>query len=152
MRISTQLVVCIITLVAGCNRGDNSTASTQPIESTTLRKEYEAAFTSGTAGRPANLIAAVHAESEPIAAVALRVTPAEEKKFSAGRFDDDANQKRVDKSIYILKDFGVHLDPAAAFLERSQTKTNRLSGAKLELLARLLEQNVESLKTTPAKK
>src|SRR4051794_1467552 len=101
--------------LAACDRSTVDTsastpASTQPVESKVLRAELESAYADATAGKPDYQVKATRADADRVAPVVLKATPDQEKRFAAGKFDDDGNRQRVKKQMDLLKDFGTNGD------------------------------------------
>src|SRR3954466_15181973 len=89
-------IAAMSSCMAGCDRdsaGDSSAASTQPVQSQVLRTEFDAALTSALVGKTDAAVPRLRREADAVASKALLVTSAEEKRFRAGQFDDDGNQK-----------------------------------------------------------
>jgi hypothetical protein len=68
----------------------------------------------------------------------LTTTPAQEKLYAAGKFDDDANRKAMDAAIEELKG-PPPMAPMFAQFVMSWHQAGKLAGAKLEVGRRLME-------------
>ncbi|MBN2476754.1 MAG: type II secretion system major pseudopilin GspG [Pirellulales bacterium] len=70
------------------------------------------------------------------------VTPEEERRFTAGEFDDAAASRRAGEAIQSLTKDKVELPAGAQYLI-DEFQTGRLQGARLELAARLLAAQLQ---------
>ena len=71
----------------------------------------------------------------------FRATPEQEKQFADGKFDDKKTGKRIDATIKQLSKLKVVVPWMSQYL-LDQYQTGKVSGARLELTARMLNLNV----------
>ena len=76
---------------------------------------------------------------------AFSVTPAMERKFGEGKFDAESLSEQITRTIKILSDFGVDLPALSGVLVERFESGEHLSGAKLEVTARVLRTHVSRL-------
>jgi hypothetical protein len=136
-------------LSLGCDRGP--APATGPAKSPTLTKALNDEIPSALrdynsrSTRPTDESAAL-AKLDEACPNYLIVTPAQEKQFRNGDFDDAANAKLVKSQESILVDFGYELPIVTKHMIVQHNKSP-LKGAPLQLLRQMLDCAVERLKT-----
>ncbi len=100
--------------------------------------------TGAQAGDDAAKVAGIIDQVRACGPEVLQATADQEKQFAAGKWDEAGARKRIDQAILVFKDFKTEWPPVTTRL-RQLYGDQKLSGAELELTARIFETHVKEL-------